>query len=94
MWLGYTGTITLSILPLQALWPIGTVQVAAQLQISCCEDGTYWLDSCSRICVVGVYFSGTLEGGRKGDNLEFFGEVLSLFLVFCLFYYYIIHIHA
>jgi len=23
-----------------------------------------------------------------------FGEVLGLFLVFCLFYYYIIHIHA
>jgi len=29
-----------------------------------------------------------------GDNLEFFSEVLGLFLVFCLFYYYIIHIHA
>jgi hypothetical protein len=54
----------------------------------------HWLDGCSRICVVGVYFSGTLEGGRKGDNLEFFGEVLSLFLVFCLFHDYIIHNHA
>ena len=29
-----------------------------------------------------------------GDNLELFGEVLGLFLVFCLFHYYIIHIHA
>jgi len=29
-----------------------------------------------------------------GDNLEFFGEVLGLFLVFNLFYYYTIHIHA
>jgi hypothetical protein len=52
------------------------------------------LDGCSRICFVGGYFSGTLEGGRMGDNLEFFGEVLGLFLVFCLFCYYIIHIHA
>jgi len=43
---------------------------------------------------VGGYFSSTLEGGWMGDNLEFFGEVLGLFLVFCLFYYYIIHIHA
>ena len=43
---------------------------------------------------MGGYFSATLEGGRMGDNLEFFGEVLGLFLVFCLFYYYIIHIHA
>jgi len=29
-----------------------------------------------------------------GDILEFFGEVLGLFLVFCLFYYYIIQIHT
>jgi len=54
----------------------------------------HWLDGCSRIWVVGGYFSGTLEGGRMGDNLEFFCEVFGLFLVFCLFYYYIIHIHA
>jgi len=47
----------------------------------------HWLDGCSRICVVGGYFSGTLEGGRMGDNLEFSGEVLGLFLVFCLFYF-------
>jgi len=39
-------------------------------------------------------FSGTLEGGQMGDNLEFFEEVLGLFWVFCLFYYYIGHIHA
>jgi len=53
-----------------------------------------WLDGCSRICVAGGYFSGTLEGGQMRDNLDFFGEVFGLFLVFCLFYYYIIHIHA
>jgi len=29
-----------------------------------------------------------------GDNLEFFDEVLGLVLVFCLFYYFIVHIHA
>jgi len=94
MWLGYLSTITLWILLLQALWPIGSLQAATQLQISRCEDGMHWLYGCSRICVVGGYSSGTLEGGRMGDNLEFFGEVLGLFLVFCLFYYYIIHIHA
>ena len=32
---------------------------------------------------MGGYFSDTLEGGRIGNNLEFFGEVLGLFLVFC-----------
>ena len=32
---------------------------------------------------MGGYFSGTLESGRMSDNLEFFGEVLGLFLVFC-----------
>ena len=42
---------------------------------------------------MGGYFSGTVEGGRMGDNLEFFGEVLGLILVCCLFYYYIFHIH-
>jgi len=31
----------------------------------------HWLDGCSRICIVGGYFSGTLEGGQMGDNLEF-----------------------
>ena len=43
---------------------------------------------------MGEYFSATLESGWMGDNLKFFGEVLGLFLVFCIFYYYIIHIHA
>jgi hypothetical protein len=54
----------------------------------------HWLDDCSRICVVGGYFSDTLEGEQMGDNLEFFCEVLGLLLVFCLFYDYIIHIHV
>jgi len=54
----------------------------------------HWVDSGSRICVVGEYIAGTLEGGWIGDNLEFFGEVLGLFLVFCLFYYHMGHIHA
>jgi len=94
MWLGYASKITLWSLPLQALCPLRSVQAATQLQISHCEDGMHWLDGCSRICVVGVYFSGTLEGGQMGNNLEFFGEVLGLFLVFCFFYYYIIHIHG
>jgi hypothetical protein len=43
---------------------------------------------------VGGYFSGTLEGGLMGDNLEFFGEVLGRFLVFCLLYYYFVQIDA
>jgi len=54
----------------------------------------HWLDGSSRIWVVGGNFSGTVEGGWMGDNLEFFGKVLGIFLVFCLFYYYIIHIHT
>jgi len=54
----------------------------------------HWLDGYSSICVVGGYFSGTLEGGWMGDYLDCFGQVLGLFLVFCLFYCYIIHIHA
>jgi len=53
-----------------------------------------WLDGCSIICIAGGYFSGTLEGGQMGDNLEFLSEVLGDFLVFCLFYYYISHIYA
>ena len=43
---------------------------------------------------MGGYFSSTLEGAWMGDTLEFFSEVLGLFLVCCLFYYYIIHNHA
>jgi len=54
----------------------------------------HWLNGCSRFWVLGGYFGGTFEGGRMGNNLECFGEVLGLFLVFCLYYYYIIHIHA
>jgi len=54
----------------------------------------HWLDSCSRIGIVGGYCSGTLEGAWMDDNLEFFGEVLGVFLVICLFYYYVSHNHA
>ena len=43
----------------------------------------HWLDGGSRIWVEGGYFTDTLEGGWIGDNLEFFGEVWGLFLVFC-----------
>jgi hypothetical protein len=73
---------------------MGSLQAAAQLHISYCEDVMHWLDGCSTICVMGGSCSGTVEGGWMGDNLQCFGEVLGLFLVFCLFYYYIIHIHA
>jgi hypothetical protein len=41
----------------------------------------HWLDGCSRICTVDGYFSGDLEGGWMGHNLECFGDVLGLFLV-------------
>jgi len=94
MWLRFGSMITLWILPLQALWPIGSIQSVPRLQMSRCEDGMHWLDGCSRIFVVGGYISGTLVGGRMGDSLEFFGEVLGLFFVFYLFYHYIGHIHA
>jgi len=43
---------------------------------------------------VGGYFSCMLEGGWIGDNLKFFGGVLGLCWVFCLFYYHISHVHA
>jgi hypothetical protein len=43
---------------------------------------------------VGGYLSGTIEGGCMGNNLNLFGEVLGLFLGFCLDYYNVIHIHA
>jgi len=84
-WLGYGSTVTFWILQLWALWPIKSAGAAAQLQISHWEDGMHWLDGCLMICVVGGYLSGTLEGGRMGDNLEFFWEVLGPYLVFCLF---------
>ena len=90
--IGYVSEIILWILLQPALWPIGNVHAATQRLVNHCEDGMYWLDCYSSICVVGVDFWGTLEGGRMGDNLEFFGEVFGLFLVFCLLYYYIIHI--
>jgi len=94
MWHRYTSTITISILSLVALWPMGGVHAAAQLQISHSEDGKHCLHGFSRICIVGGYFSATLRGGQMSDNLQFFGEVFSLFLVFCLFYYHIGHVHA
>jgi len=94
MWLGYAIMITFWIFPLQALWPVGSVQAATPLQNSHCAHGMHWLDSCLTIRVVCGNFSGTSEGSRMGNNLEYYGVVLSLFLVFCLFYYYISHIHA
>jgi len=94
MWLGYVSTITLRILPLKALWSMGSIHAAAQLQISHYEDGMHLLDSCSKICIVGGYFSGTLQHGWMGDNSEFLGGVLGLLLVFSLFHYYIIYIRA
>jgi len=45
-WLAYTSMITLWILPLHDLWPIGSVLAATQLQITRCEDEMHWLDSC------------------------------------------------
>jgi len=93
-WLGYASAVTLWILSLQVLWPIGSGQAATQLQICRCEDRMHLLDGYWKICVRGGYFSSTLEGGWMGDNLEYFAEVLGLFLVFCLSYYYICHIHA
>ena len=64
------------------------------MQISHCDDARHWLDGCSRICIVGWDCSGTFEGGRMVDNLEFFREVLGLFLVFYEFYSYISHVDA
>ena len=86
IWLGYASTIKLCILQLQAFCPMGSVQAATQLQISSCKDGMHWPYSCSRIWNVGGNFSSTLEGGQIANNLEFFGEVLGFFLVFCIFY--------
>jgi hypothetical protein len=66
-----------------ALYTIRCTDAAALLQISHCYDGMYRLDGYSRIYVAGGYFSATLEGGWMGDNMEFFGEVLGLFLEVC-----------
>jgi len=54
----------------------------------------HWLDGSSTIRIVGGYFSGTLEGGWMGDNLDFFGEVLGRFLAICVIYYFMGHIDA
>jgi len=87
MWLGYASIITLWILQLQALWPLVWEQAAAQLPISRCEDGMHWLDDCSRIRFVGGNFSGPLEGGRMGDNLE---VLVRFWVSFWCFVYFII----
>jgi len=58
------------------LW---SIQAAVQWRISRCQDEIYWLDGCSRIGILGGYFSGTLEDERMGDSVECFGEVLGLF---------------
>jgi hypothetical protein len=44
--------------------------------------------------MVGGYDSGTLGVGLMGDNLEIVRDLLDLFLVFSLCYYYMIHIQA
>ena len=77
--------MTLKILPLHALWPIGRVKATSQLEISHCEHGMHWLDGCLRIGIVEGNVSGTLESERMGDDLEFFGEVLGLFWCFVYF---------
>jgi len=81
MWLGYTSTIKLWILTLQALRPRGSIRVAAQLEISRGGDAMLWLDGRSMIRDVSGCFSGTLQGGRMSDNMVFVGEVLCLILV-------------
>jgi hypothetical protein len=94
MWLVYASTITFSILPLQVLCLLGNAKAVAQLPMSYLDDVMHCHDSCWRICIAGGYFSDTLEGGRMGDNLQFFRHVLGLFLVIGWFYYFIIHIPA
>jgi len=79
--------MTFSILLWRAFWKVESVHSAVQLQIGYYEDGMYWLDGCSRHCVVGGFFSGTLQGGQMCDNLEFFGDILGLFLALSLFDY-------
>jgi hypothetical protein len=56
-----------------------------QLQIDPCEDGMYLLNGFLRISFVGGYFSGTLEGGQMGNNLEFFIRFLVSFWCFDYF---------
>jgi hypothetical protein len=68
------------------------VQAATHLKITWCADGMRWLDGCSKISVWNGCFPTTLEGRWMGDYLEFFGVVLGLILMFCMFSYYIIHV--
>jgi hypothetical protein len=83
-----------SMLPLWAFWQIGSVQASSQLEMGRCEGIMHSLVISWRMCVVGGYFSHTLEGGQMGDNLEIFGKVLGFLFLLCLFFYYICHIHV
>jgi len=87
MWLGYTSMITWWIIQLQALWPIGSVHAAAQLQISHCEDGMHWLNGCSRICIVGGYF---LALWRVDRWVIIWSLLMMLWVSFWCFVYFII----
>lgn len=51
--------ITVLILPLQALWPFGSVQAAGQLHTCGWEEGMDWPEVCAMICIVGGNMSGT-----------------------------------
>jgi len=90
----YLRGMTLWILLLWDSWPIECAQGATNLHSWRCDDGMHWLDGCSRICAMGGYISGNLEGGWMGDNLECFGDVLGLFLVLSSISYNFGHIHA
>jgi len=46
IWLGYASTIKLEIQPLQDFWAKGSMQGAAQVQISLCENWMHCLDGC------------------------------------------------
>jgi hypothetical protein len=54
----------------------------------------HWWHCGASICIVGGHFSGTLEGGWMGDNLELFGKVLGFFLVNLFIYKYYSHNHS
>lgn len=86
MCIGYSSTTTFWMFPLIAHCTIWRVDSAPKVQISHPEDGTCWLDGFSMVFVLGGYCSGTLEGGRMGDNLDFFVEILDLLLKCCLVY--------
>jgi hypothetical protein len=85
IWPGYLSMMTFEILLWRAFWKVGSLYSAAQLHISYYENGIYLPDGCSRHCVVGGFFSCTLQGGQMGDNLEFFGDILGLFMALGLF---------